>query len=101
MPKADPDRIVHCVKLDEDLPGLDRAPFPTELGTYLFENLSAQAWDMWMQESVRYINTYSVDLSSREGTDFMMKQLRIWLGVEEGELAKTAWTPESGEPPPE
>jgi len=48
---------------------------------------------MWLQESVRYINTYRVDLSSREGAEFMLKQLRIWLGLEEGDQAATAWTP--------
>lgn len=93
MAKADPNRIVHCIKLDQDLPGLAKAPFPNDLGNYIFENLSADGWDQWLQESVRYINTYRVDLSSREGTEFMMKQLKVWLGMEEGELAQTAWTP--------
>ena len=34
-----------------------------------------------------------IDLASREGTEFMPKQLRIWLGMDEGELMETAWTP--------
>ncbi len=98
MPKADPDRIVKCIKLDKELPGLAKAPFPTEFGTYIFENVSAEAWDLWITESVRYINTYRPNLASREGTEFMLKQLRIWLGTEEGEMAKTAWVaPESEE----
>ena len=98
MPEADSDRLVHCKKLGKELPGLKRAPFPNDFGQWIYENVSKEAWDMWLAESVRYINTYRVDLSSREGTDFMLKQLKIWLGVEEGELAQTAWVPpESGE----
>jgi Fe-S cluster biosynthesis and repair protein YggX len=93
MPEADPNRIIHCVKLDQDLPGLARPPFPNELGKEIYERVSKEAWDQWLEESVRYINTYRVDLSSREGTEFMMKQLRIWLGLDQGELAATAWTP--------
>jgi Fe-S cluster biosynthesis and repair protein YggX len=93
MPEADPNRLVHCIKLDKELPGLARPPFPNEIGQMVFEKVSKEAWDMWLQESVRYINTYRVDLSSREGTDFMLKQLKIWLGMEEGDLAATAWTP--------
>jgi Fe-S cluster biosynthesis and repair protein YggX len=93
MPEADPNRLVRCIKLDKELPGLKRPPFPNEVGQMVFEKVSKEAWDMWLQESVRYINTYRVDLSSREGTDFMMKQLKIWLGMEEGDLAATAWTP--------
>jgi len=93
MPEADPNRIVHCIKLDKDLPGLAKPPFPNELGQKIYENVSKEAWDLWLAESVRFINTYRVDLSSREGTEFMMKQLRIWLGLDEGDLAATAWTP--------
>jgi len=93
MPQADDNRLVHCRKLDKELPGLAKPPFQNELGQWIFENVSKEAWDLWLQESVRYINTYRVDLSSREGTEFMLKQLRIWLGIEEGELAATAWTP--------
>ncbi|NOY89697.1 MAG: oxidative damage protection protein [Deltaproteobacteria bacterium] len=93
MSDSDSPRMVHCVKLDQDLPGLEQAPFPTQFGQFIFEKVSKQAWDLWLAESVRYINTYRVDLSSREGTDFMLEQLRIWLGVEEGELAATAWVP--------
>jgi Fe-S cluster biosynthesis and repair protein YggX len=93
MPEADPNRLVQCIKLKKELPGLTRPPFPNDLGQFLFENISKEAWDQWLQESVRYINTYRVDLSSREGTEFMLKQLKIWLGVEEGEQAATAWTP--------
>ena len=95
MPAADPNRIIHCIKLDKDLPGLMKPPYPTELGQLVFEKVSKEAWDMWLKESVRFINTYRVDLSSREGAEFMMKQLKIWLGFEEGEMAQTAWTPPS------
>ena len=86
--------MVQCVKLNKEAPGLATAPYPTEFGQYIYENVSKEAWDQWVKESVRYINTYRVDLSSKDGTEFMLKQLKIWLGLEEGELAKTAWTPE-------
>ncbi|MAQ16506.1 MAG: oxidative damage protection protein [Sandaracinus sp.] len=94
MPAEDPEKKVHCVKLGEELPAMATPPFPTEFGKELQEKVSKQAWDLWLKESVKYINTYRVDLSSREGTEFMLKQLRIWLGMDDGELAKTAWTPE-------
>ncbi len=95
MPQPDPDRLVQCIKLDAALPGLKDQPFPTDFGQLVFEKVSAQAWDLWLQESVRYINTYRVDLSSKEGTEFMLEQLKLWLGVTEGALAQTAWTPPS------
>lgn len=93
MPEADPNRLIQCIKLERELPGLARPPFPNEFGQLIYEKVSKEAWDLWLQESVRYINTYRVDLSSREGTEFMLKQLRIWLGLEDEEQAATAWTP--------
>ncbi|MCA9601045.1 MAG: Fe(2+)-trafficking protein [Myxococcales bacterium] len=95
MPAADPNRNVMCIKLKKELPALAKPPFPNELGKYVHEHVSKDGWDQWLKESVRYINTYRVDLSSREGTEFMLKQLRIWLGLEDGDLAQTAWTPPS------
>ena len=94
MPAADPNRTIQCVKLGKELPALASAPYPTEFGQYILDNVSKDAWEQWIKESVRYINTYRLDLSSKDGTEFMLKQLKVWLGLEEGELAETAWTPE-------
>jgi Fe-S cluster biosynthesis and repair protein YggX len=93
MHAAMTDRIVHCVKLGKDLPGLARPPYKNELGKKLFENVSKEAWDMWLKDSVKYINTYRVDLASPEGQKFMFKQCAVYFGFEEGELAETAFTP--------
>jgi Fe-S cluster biosynthesis and repair protein YggX len=91
------DRIVHCVKLGKDLPGLARPPYKNELGKRIFEGVSKEAWDMWLQHSVRYVNTYfgpgRMDLATREGQEFMFKQCAIYFGFEHGELADTAFTP--------
>ena len=90
------ERIVTCVKLGGERSGIRRQPFNNELGEYIYANLSQEAWEEWLTESVRYINTYRIDLASREGTEFLLKQLRIWLGLEDGEQAATAWTPPEG-----
>ena len=87
------DRIVHCRKLDKDLPGLARPPYKNELGRRIFEEVSKEAWDMWLKDSVKYINTYRLDLASSEGQKFMLDQCAIYFGFEQGELAQTAFTP--------
>jgi Fe-S cluster biosynthesis and repair protein YggX len=61
------DRIVHCRHLKKDLPGLDRPPYKNELGKRIFEDVSKEAWQMWLKDSVKYINTYRVDLAAPEG----------------------------------
>jgi Fe-S cluster biosynthesis and repair protein YggX len=70
-------RIVHCKKLDKDLPGLERPPYKNDLGKRIFEEVSKEAWEMWLKDSVKYINTYRVDLASTEGQKFMFDQAEI------------------------
>ena len=40
MPEADPKRLVQCIKLEKELPGLTRPPFPNEMGQFVFEKVS-------------------------------------------------------------
>src|ERR1700733_15340175 len=61
------DRIVHCRLLKKDLPGLDRQPYKNDLGRRIYEEVSKEAWQQWLKDSVKYINTYRVDLASPEG----------------------------------
>lgn len=65
-------RTVHCVKLDQDLDGLEKAPFRGELGQRLFDNVSAQAWRGWLEHSKMLINEYRLDLTSESGQ-------RLWM----------------------
>jgi Fe-S cluster biosynthesis and repair protein YggX len=87
------DRIVHCRLLKKDLPGLDRQPYRNDLGKRIFEEVSKDAWQQWLKDSVKFINTYRVDLAAPEGQKFMLKQCAIYFGYEEGEMAQTAFTP--------
>lgn len=88
-------RTVHCKKYDEDLPALPFKPFKDDFGQMLYENISLKAWQDWLRESPRYINTYRVDLQSEEGKKFLRDQMKVFFGFEQGELADTAWVPPS------
>jgi Fe-S cluster biosynthesis and repair protein YggX len=86
------ERTVHCRLLKKDLPALDRPPFKGALGQRLFAEVSKEGWQQWLKDSVRFINTYRVDLATPEGQKFMLKQCAVYFGYEEGDLAPTAWT---------
>jgi Fe-S cluster biosynthesis and repair protein YggX len=90
-----PERIVHCRLLKKDLPGLDRPPYKNDLGQRIFEEVSKDGWQQWLKDSVKFINTYRVDLASSEGQKFMLQQCAVYFGYEKGSLADTAWTPTS------
>ena len=48
---------------------------------------------MWIKDSVKFINTYRVDLTSPEGQKFMFDQAEVYFGFKDGKLADTAFVP--------
>ncbi len=51
-------RMVKCVKLGKEAPGLDFQTYPGDLGKRIFENVSKEAWDQWMGRQTMLINEY-------------------------------------------
>ena len=51
-------RTVQCVLLKKEAPGLDKPPYPGELGKRIFENVSKEAWQQWLKHQVMLINEY-------------------------------------------
>jgi Fe-S cluster biosynthesis and repair protein YggX len=50
--------MVQCVMLGREAPGLDRQPYPGELGKRVYENVSKEAWARWVQHQTTLINEY-------------------------------------------
>ena len=51
-------RMVQCVVLKREAPGLDRPPYPGELGKRIYESVSREAWARWLQHQTMLINEY-------------------------------------------
>ena len=51
-------RNVKCVKLGKELEGLERPPYPGDLGSRILENVSKEGWNMWLQHQTMLINEY-------------------------------------------
>ena len=51
-------RTVHCVKLGREAEGLERPPYPGELGQRLYENVSKEGWQLWLRHQTMLINEY-------------------------------------------
>lgn len=51
-------RNVQCIKLGREAEGLKMPPYPGELGQRLYENVSREAWQMWLQHQTMLINEY-------------------------------------------
>ncbi|HEV8661593.1 MAG TPA: oxidative damage protection protein [Candidatus Methylomirabilis sp.] len=79
---------VKCVKLQRDLPGLDpgtpqgkaalimaKAVGGEELKNRIQENVSMEAWKMWMGHLTMVINEYRLDPSSKEADEIIRQQM--------------------------
>jgi len=51
-------RKVQCVLLGAEADGLDRPPYPGELGQRIFEHVSKVAWQKWVDHQTMLINEY-------------------------------------------
>jgi Fe-S cluster biosynthesis and repair protein YggX len=68
-------RMVFCVKLGRELPGLEKPPFPGELGQRIYEHISKQAYDMWPAESTRIINERGLSMGNPEARKILRQEM--------------------------
>jgi Fe-S cluster biosynthesis and repair protein YggX len=72
-------RTVQCVKLKRQLPGLDEPPIPGDLGQRVFENVSGEAWNMFMEHFKMIINEHQLNLMDEETDKIFNKQVEDFL----------------------
>ncbi|MCC7236347.1 MAG: oxidative damage protection protein [Bryobacterales bacterium] len=69
-------RMVHCVKLQKELEGLDEVPFDGHpLGQRIYDNVSKQAWKMWVEHMKMLMNEYRLNLGTPEAQEFLLGQM--------------------------
>ena len=68
-------RTVQCVKLGKQAEGLDRPPYPGELGQRIFDNVSKEAWQMWLRQQTILINEHRISPIDPEARKFLEKEM--------------------------
>ena len=68
-------RKVFCVKFQREMPGLDETPFDNLLGVRIYENVSKEAWKLWIEQMKMIMNEYRLNLGTPEAQEFLMKQM--------------------------
>ena len=78
-------RTVNCIKLNREAEGLERVPYPGELGQRIFENVSKEAWQEWLRHQTMLINENRispVDPRARKFLEEQMEQFFFGEGAE-------------------
>lgn len=71
--------MVYCKKLGKEAEGLERPPFPGELGKRVFENISKEAWTQWLGQQTILINEYRLNPLDPQARSFLDEQLLEFL----------------------
>ena len=86
-------RMVHCKKLNQELPGLPRPPYPGEMGQRIYESISNEAWQSWLRQQTMLINEYRLALIDPKAQSFLKEEMEKFLFGDGGT------TPEGFVPP--
>ncbi len=93
-PRGGGPRIVYCVKLGRELPGLDKPPFPGALGQRIYEQISKQAYDMWEAQRTLIINHYGLNLADPEARKILREQMEEFFFADDARMPE-GWVPET------
>jgi len=66
---------VNCVKLGKEAEGLERPPYPGELGKRIYENVSKEAWQGWIRYQTMLINEHRLTPIDPEHRKFLEQEM--------------------------
>ena len=76
-------RMVNCVKLAQEAEGLDRPTYPGDLGKRIYEEVSKEAWQMWMGHQTMLINEYRLTPVDPKARKFLEEEMEKFLFTDE------------------
>ncbi len=79
-------RMVKCVKFGREMPGLDRAPWKGELGQRIYDNVSKEAWKMWVEYSKMVMNEYRLNPLDPQSQTVIAEQMEKFFFGEGAQL---------------
>jgi Fe-S cluster biosynthesis and repair protein YggX len=72
-------RTVFCTYLKREAEGLDRVPYPGELGKRIYENISAEAWRAWVGHQTMLLNEYRLSPIDPNARKFLVEEMEKFL----------------------
>ena len=67
--------LINCIKLKKQLEGLERAPYPGELGKKILNSVSKEAWQMWLDHQTMLINENNLIFFDESSQKYLKEQM--------------------------
>ncbi|MGH9575753.1 MAG: oxidative damage protection protein [Candidatus Acidiferrales bacterium] len=93
-PPAQTVRMVNCVKLGKEMPGLDRPPWKGELGQRIYDNVSKEAWRTWVEHSKMLMNEFRLNPLDANSQKIIAEQMEQYFFGEGAKLPEGYVAPE-------
>ncbi len=79
-------RMVNCIKLKKEAEGLERAPYPGDLGQRILDSVSKEAWQGWLGHQTILINENRLSPINPEHRAFLEKAMENYFFGDGAEL---------------
>lgn len=76
-------RTVFCRKYQQELPGLERPPYPGPRGEKIFNEVSKKAWEEWQAHQTMLINERRLNMMDPEDRKFIQTEMDKFLAGED------------------
>jgi len=80
-------RMVQCVVLKKEAEGLDKPPHPGELGIRIYENVSKEGWQQWLERLTTIINENGLATADEKAVELIEKHM-LGFFFEEGDYGQ-------------
>ena len=68
-------RTIQCVYLKKQAEGLDFAPYPGELGKRIYNEVSKEAWQLWLKHQTMLVNENRLSLADARARKWLAEQM--------------------------
>tara|TARA_B100000929_G_scaffold66856_1_gene50992 strand:+ start:849 stop:1121 length:273 start_codon:yes stop_codon:yes gene_type:complete len=84
---------IKCVKLKKEAEALDYQPYPGDIGLRIMKEISAEAWQLWMNHQTMLINEMRLSPVDPKTRKFLEEEMDKFL-FGEGSKAPEGFVPE-------
>lgn len=85
--------LIYCLKSQREAEPLTQAPYPGELGEKILNNISAEAWQQWIERQTMLINEYRLSLIDPKARSFLKDEMQKFL-FEDTDVKPEGYKPE-------